>query len=305
MSGRRSGTDRDVRVEEQQPNDGQQKKRGEDDQQDPSRPVASIRTLVVRWFHEASLAEASPATKPRRDGSDPRGSIGGTPVLGPGRNDGLNSSAPLPIGPELLARPQRGAQRVGMDADSKADGGCKVAAIRPGRPVAKRRPSQADAPVVPPPPPAPPAQGRGLTLPAVVVGLAVLLGAFLLRGGGSGDAEGGAESSETPTAEVTFEGEVLNLDPITLNLADGKIVRVAIALQLVADLPGAEKALEAPASYGARALDETITVLGGLTRTELLRPGGVADVKETLSARVSDLYGGEVLAVYFTQLVVA
>lgn len=179
-----------------------------------------------------------------------------------------------------------------------------MAAIRPGRPVAKRRPPQAEAPVVPPPPPAPPAQGRSLTLPAVVVGFAVLLGAFLLRGGGA-DAEGGAESPETPTAEVTFEGEVLNLDPITLNLADGKIVRVAIALQLVADLPGAEEAVEAPASYGARALDETITVLGGLTRTELLRPGGVADAKETLSARVSELYGGEVLAVYLTQLVVA
>lgn len=177
-----------------------------------------------------------------------------------------------------------------------------MAATRPGRPVAKRRQPQPEAPAVPPPPP--PAQSRNLTLPAVAVGLAVLLGAFLLRGGGGGGAVE-AQSSETPTTELTLEGEVLNLDPITLNLADGKIVRVAIALQLAADVPGAEEAVEAPASYGARALDATITVLGRLSRADLLRPGGVADVKQLLATRVSELYGGEVLAVYFTQLVVA
>lgn len=178
-----------------------------------------------------------------------------------------------------------------------------MAATRPGRPAARRPQRPAEEPPPAPPPPAPPTQGRNLTIPALILGAVVLLAAFLLRGGG--DDEGAAvPAAETEEVEAE-EGEVVALDPITLNLADGSIVKLAIALQLTAEVVDAEAAIESPAAFGARALDETILVFGSFTRATLLKPGGIAEAKAQLSDRVSDLYGGEVSQVYVTQLVVA
>ena len=175
-----------------------------------------------------------------------------------------------------------------------------MAAIRPGRPAAKKAAApQPEAP--PPPPPAP--KNRSMTMPAIIVAVAILGGFFLTKGGGGGDTP--TSAAATPTTVHAADGEVVSLDPITMNLAGGDILKVGIALQLAADTPEAEHALENPASFGARALDETIIVLGGYSRAELLRTGGIADAKAKLSARVAELYHDAVLAVYFTQLVIA
>lgn len=178
-----------------------------------------------------------------------------------------------------------------------------MAAIRPGRPAAKKAAApQAEAP--PPPPPAAPPKSRSMTVPAIIVAVAILGGFFLTKGGGGGDATP-TNAVATPTTVHAADGEVISLDPITLNLTGGDILKIGIALQLAADTPEAEHALENPAAFGARALDETIIVLGGYSRAELLRQGGIADAKAKLSARVAELYHDAVLAVYFTQLVIA
>lgn len=176
-----------------------------------------------------------------------------------------------------------------------------MAAIRPGRPAAKKAAApQAEA--APPPSPAAP-KNRSMTMPAIVVAVALLGAAFMLKGGGGGEAP--TNASATPTTAHVADGEVISLDPITMNLSGGDILKVGIALQLAAETPEAEHAVENPAAFGARALDETIIVMGGYSRAELLREGGIADAKAKLSARVAELYHDAVLAVYFTQLVIA
>lgn len=175
-----------------------------------------------------------------------------------------------------------------------------MAAIRPGRPGPKRpapQQQQADAPPPPSPPAAP--KGRSMTLPALLVAVAVLGGAFLMRsGGGSDDAPTQASTAET-TVPVE-EGPVVALEPITMNLLGGDHLKVAIALQLADE--GEE--IGEPAAFGARALDITIEVLGEYTRAQL-DAGGRAKAKDALTARVAEAYRDEVTAVYFTQFVIA
>jgi flagellar FliL protein len=176
-----------------------------------------------------------------------------------------------------------------------------MAAIRPGRPAAKKQAAPAAEAAPAPPPPAPP-KNRSMTVPAVVVAVALLGAAFLMRGGGGGG--GTVQASSTATTAVLVEGEVVALDPITMNLAGGDILKVGIALQL-ATTADAAKAAADPAAFGAQALDETISVLGQYSRAELAASGGIADAKAKLSKRVALVYHDAVIGVYFTQFVVA
>ena len=176
-----------------------------------------------------------------------------------------------------------------------------MAAIRPARPAAKKAAPQAEA-APPPPPPVAPKQ-RSMTLPAVLVAVALLGAAFMLKSGGGGGTPTNAQTSAT--TEAPAEGEVIALDPITMNLSGGDILKVSIALQLKADSTAAEEANADKPAWGARALDELITVLSDYSRAELSEPGGLADAKAKLSKRVGLVYHDEVIGVYFTQFVIA
>ena len=121
--------------------------------------------------------------------------------------------------------------------------------------------------------------------------VAVLLGWFFFLGpGAGGSAEAGAE------AKAPKAGEVLELEPITMNLADGRLLKVGLALQKVYE----------PKTYelsGSKALDEAITFLGNHTYAQLAVPAGREAAKAELSKRVSERYEGDVLEVYFTEFV--
>ena len=135
---------------------------------------------------------------------------------------------------------------------------------------------------------APPARSsrRKPALLAAVVVLLLAAGAwFLVLAPDSG-------AAETPVA-----GEVLPLEPITMNLADGRLLKVGIALQL-AEGAGAEH----PVS-GSVALDEAISFLGAHTMAQLTPPEARQKAKAELSARVAERYHSEVLEVYFTEFV--
>ena len=120
----------------------------------------------------------------------------------------------------------------------------------------------------------------------------------------------GKELLAGPSAPVPdptkVEGAVVTLDPITLNLADGRYLKLTLALQLSeAASPvagGAEAAAAAePALDGAKALDAAIGVLGQRTYAELIAPGGRASAQKSLSAQVRKRYPNDVLGVYFTE----
>lgn len=127
--------------------------------------------------------------------------------------------------------------------------------------------------------------------------VAALVGGYVTVSGG-GEADAAQEVAE-PTAPV--EGAVVNLEPITLNLADGRFLKVGLALQLVegvaapapADVPG----------FAAPALDDSISLLGALSYADLVAPGGRDAAKQALTERIAARYEGDVMAVYFTELV--
>ena len=89
-------------------------------------------------------------------------------------------------------------------------------------------------------------------------------------------------------------GEVVALDPIQVNLADGHYLSIGIALQ------GVEGATELD---GSKALDATINLFSGKEIDELLKPKAREHLKEELGKELEHLYEDEVMGVYFTQFV--
>ena len=99
-----------------------------------------------------------------------------------------------------------------------------------------------------------------------------------------------------PTTEVVPEpGEVVALEPIQVNLADGHYLRVAIALQATLDV---EEEVD-----GSRALDAAIEVFSGLPVDEVANTKSRDALKSELKERILELYEGELMDIYFTEFV--
>lgn len=125
-------------------------------------------------------------------------------------------------------------------------------------------------------------KGRAKTLIAVVIVVAITLGGgwFLLR-------PAGAETGPEP-------GEVMALESIQINLAEGHYLRVGIALQLTASAHEAE---------GSKALDATIELFSGRSVDELALPDQREELKHDLEKELEHAYHGDVMGVYFTDFV--
>jgi flagellar FliL protein len=174
-----------------------------------------------------------------------------------------------------------------------------AAPVRPQKAAAAKQAAK-EAPAAPEAPAKEPKAKRPL-LPAIVIAVALLVAAFMLKGGGGGSTPPAAAPTET-TLAVDAHGDpahVLALDAITLNLADGRFLKLGLALQLA---EGTEIEGEA-ANFGARALDETIDIMGSYTFKELSAPGARSEAKEKLSEAVAEAYEDVVTSVYFTEFV--
>ena len=134
-----------------------------------------------------------------------------------------------------------------------------------------------------------PASGsrKKVTMIAVAV-LALVAGWYFFMGPGA--------AADEAIAEETHAGEVMELEAITMNLADGRLLKLGLALQLVSEPQEAEVT-------GALALDEAISYLGEHTYEQLAAPSARASVQAELSRRVSERYHQDVLEVYFTEFV--
>ncbi len=113
-----------------------------------------------------------------------------------------------------------------------------------------------------------------------------------------------AAVAATPTTEAvdphTERGGVLELDPLTVNLADGHYLKVGIALQLD-KATVVETAKEE--GLGAKALDMAIAALSPKTMDELGHAKVRDEIKRQLGLDTCHAYEGEVLTVYFTNFV--
>jgi flagellar FliL protein len=136
-----------------------------------------------------------------------------------------------------------------------------------------------------------------LALVLVLIGVGVVVGKPML-------------SPSKAEPDLTLQpGAVVTLDPITLNLADGRFLKLGLALQLskaaTNEASAAAGASTAGASGfdGAKALDAAISILGTRSYQQLLAPGGRAKAQADLSAEVGRRYERAVMRVYFTQFV--
>lgn len=140
-------------------------------------------------------------------------------------------------------------------------------------------PSQAEAP---------PEQKSGGGKKKLLIGVLVLaLGAgagwwFLLRPA--------AAEEEGPKP-----GEVLVLEAIQINLADGHYLRIGLALQQTED---AGEHVE-----GSKALDAAIELFTGERMADLAKAKHRNELKSELEHELEELYHGEVMGVYFTDFV--
>ncbi len=111
-----------------------------------------------------------------------------------------------------------------------------------------------------------------------------------------------------PAAKVpdpaTVPGTIEKIDSMTVNLADGRYLKVGVALQL------SKKASPSTVTDGsspvvtfdpARAQDAVITVFGRRTYGQLLAAGGRENAQAALLKEVNKRYSGGVLGVYFTE----
>lgn len=125
-------------------------------------------------------------------------------------------------------------------------------------------------------------KSRKKLLAVLVLVLAVAAAAwwFMIR-------PAGAHEAPTP-------GEVLQLEPIQVNLAGGHYLKIGIALQTV---QGAENV------EGSKALDATIDIFSGRSMAELADARSREHYKQKLRKELDDRYDGDVMGVYFTDFV--
>ncbi len=128
---------------------------------------------------------------------------------------------------------------------------------------------------------------KKLVLVAVLVVALVAAGAwwFLLKPSGG----------EEEAAPEPVPGDVVALEAISVNLADGHYLRVGIALQATADA--------AHAPEGSHALNLLIDTFTGRTVEELATTETRAALQEELAHQVEEAYHHEVMDVYFTEFV--
>lgn len=177
------------------------------------------------------------------------------------------------------------------------------------------RKQAAPAPAAPPPAPVSAPKKPNIKLIAGG-GVVVLLAAFMfLRGGGGSETPEAAPvagpavttgSAANPAAGAVPEqhgGPVVSLPSITINLADGKFLRLGLALQLPDAAVVPEEAAADPKNFGARALDSAIEVMSTYASPDLSTAEGRAAAKGKLSEAVVNRYGGEVAGIYLTDFV--
>lgn len=143
---------------------------------------------------------------------------------------------------------------------------------------------QTSAPSTGDAPPAEPAKSRKKLL--LIVGVALLGAAaawwFLLRP---------TDAGPPPPPEP---GEVVAMESIQINLADGRYLRIGIALQFVA---------ETYSTDGSKALDATIDLFSGRDMAQLTSAEDRDALKTELNEQLQELYDGEVIEAYFTDFV--
>lgn len=157
-------------------------------------------------------------------------------------------------------------------------------------------------------------------VPAVILAVGFVIGGRMM-GSGGGQAAATTDAAKAEAAAVASagakdekvdcakddikkpktEGGVYKLDPITVNLEDGRYLKVGIALVLDKSLD--KKKLEEEGK-AAIALDPTIAVLGGRKAEEFESNRAIQAAKDEITELVRPMFTCKVMDVKLTEFVV-
>lgn len=141
-------------------------------------------------------------------------------------------------------------------------------------------------------------KGKGKLI-GIIAGLVVLLGAvyFLFVGGGGGEDEAGVTTTTVPV-----EGPVIEVDQMTVTLADNPVRYARLKFAVVLPEGGDSGAV------GDRVpvlKDAVLDVVSGYTAAEMLGPEALSRLRDELTASALNVFTeGEVLRVVLTELLV-
>ncbi|MDQ2678150.1 MAG: flagellar basal body-associated FliL family protein [Actinomycetota bacterium] len=144
--------------------------------------------------------------------------------------------------------------------------------------------------------PAPPAKKRSNLIPALILAVGLLGAGFMV----STAMKGGDTTDEAAAAEIV-PGEIVQLEPMTLNLTDGRYLRLGLAVELVDGVPGSEWVEHGGSS---RYMDLIIDRVGERSGEEIVGPGGREELKELLRDGGAELFAEEFSEIYVTEFIV-
>lgn len=134
--------------------------------------------------------------------------------------------------------------------------------------------------------------------------------ALLAVAGGGGylfmQGQGGGGEPEQAQAPAPEPGAVVALDSIYVNLAEGRYLKIGVALQSVAHAegePAGHGGADGAALDGSMALDAVIDHFSGRTVASLSSSTERNEVKAALLEDLRKRYHDEVMDVYFTEFV--
>jgi flagellar protein FliL len=145
--------------------------------------------------------------------------------------------------------------------------------------------------------------GKSNLVPAVVLAVGIAAGGYFM--GGSGGAEPAVAEAVEP--EIV-EGPLLGVEALTVNLADGHYLRVAVSLQLTdqyEDVEVGEHGEELLSHHDdTRIRDVLISLLGGRDASELSSAEGRDHARHELHEAANGLLDDAVMEIYFTEFVI-
>jgi flagellar FliL protein len=160
-------------------------------------------------------------------------------------------------------------------------------------------------------------KGKGLLIPAIVLAVGLLGGGYFFMS----SSKSKTPTNAAPTTTTTAPGKIIALDPITMNLSDGHVLKVGLSLEAIAKPKNKELAAIVSGAGGghgssgesaspmggeeAKALDSAIKILGDMTYTDLSKPGGRTHAKEVLTHKIEEDFHGDIIEVYFTTFVMS
>ena len=138
----------------------------------------------------------------------------------------------------------------------------------------------------------------------LIIILVAALAIVLIAGGVVGMTLLNANKAAAEPDPATVPGAVYSMeDPMTLNLADGKFLKVQLALELTKEASEAAGEKAATTFDGSKAQDSAIAVLSTYTYKDLLDAKTKEAARKKLSDEVRARYDGAVMQVYFKQFV--